>query len=143
MDYHKSDLKGEYQNKIKMSYKSSHMGVEDKKLKQAKKPLTDLDDLEIKRIGAKHGVKKTRGLTKETIHGITKPAIRRMARRGGVKRISGLIYTEARNQLKNFLKKTIHDTVAYCEHSRRTTVRASDCLMALHRNGRGLYGYYN
>jgi len=142
MDYHKSDLKGEYQNKIKMSYKSSHLGVEDKKLK-AKKPLTDLDDLEIKRMGTKVGAKKARGIAKETIHGITKPAIRRMARRGGVKRISGLMYTEARNVLKAFLKKTIHDTVAYCEHSRRTTVRASDCLNALHRNGRGLYGYNN
>jgi histone H4 len=28
--------------------------------------------------------------------GITKPAIRRLARRGGVKRISGLIYEETR-----------------------------------------------
>jgi histone H4 len=30
----------------------------------------------------------------ENIQGITKPAIRRMARRGGVKRLSGLIYDE-------------------------------------------------
>jgi hypothetical protein len=29
------------------------------------------------------------------LEGITKPAIRRLARRGGVKRISGLIYEEA------------------------------------------------
>ena len=28
------------------------------------------------------------------LEGITKPAIRRLARRGGVKRISGLIYEE-------------------------------------------------
>jgi histone H3/H4 len=33
---------------------------------------------------------------KQTIAGITKPAIRRLARRGGVKRISGLIYEEVR-----------------------------------------------
>ena len=32
--------------------------------------------------------------------GITKPAIRRLARRGGVKRISGLIYEETRRVLK-------------------------------------------
>ena len=32
--------------------------------------------------------------------GITKPAIRRLARRGGVKRISGLIYEETRGVLK-------------------------------------------
>jgi hypothetical protein len=34
------------------------------------------------------------------IRGITKPAIRRLARRGGVKRISGLIYEETRGVLK-------------------------------------------
>lgn len=36
--------------------------------------------------------------------GITKPAIRRLARRGGVKRISGLIYEETRGILKIFLE---------------------------------------
>ena len=35
-----------------------------------------------------------------TVQGITKPAIRRLARRGGVKRISGLIYEETRGVLK-------------------------------------------
>jgi len=34
------------------------------------------------------------------LRGITKPAIRRLARRGGVKRISGLIYEETRGVLK-------------------------------------------
>lgn len=38
------------------------------------------------------------------IVGITKPAIRRLARRGGVKRISGLIYEETRGVLKIFLE---------------------------------------
>ena len=36
----------------------------------------------------------------DTNIGITKPAIRRLARRGGVKRISGLIYEETRGVLK-------------------------------------------
>ena len=35
---------------------------------------------------------RERRVLKESIQGITKPAIRRLARRGGVKRISGLIY---------------------------------------------------
>ena len=35
-----------------------------------------------------------------SMQGITKPAIRRLARRGGVKRISGLIYEETRGVLK-------------------------------------------
>jgi histone H4 len=39
--------------------------------------------------------------------GITKPAIRRLARRGGVKRISGLIYEETRGILKIFLESEL------------------------------------
>ena len=35
-----------------------------------------------------------RKVLRHNIQGITKPAIRRLARRGGVKRISGLIYEE-------------------------------------------------
>jgi hypothetical protein len=42
---------------------------------------------------------------RDNIQGITKPAIRRLARRGGVKRISGLIYEETRGVLKVFLEK--------------------------------------
>lgn len=46
----------------------------------------------------------TRGQLRDNIQGITKPAIRRLARRGGVKRISGLIYEETRGVLKIFLE---------------------------------------
>ena len=38
-----------------------------------------------------------------SIEGITKPAIRRLARRGGVKRISSFIYDDSRQVLKGFL----------------------------------------
>merc|ERR1711879_1133591 len=39
----------------------------------------------------KGGAKRHRKILRDNIQGITKPAIRRLARRGGVKRISGLI----------------------------------------------------
>ena len=45
--------------------------------------------------------------------GITKPAIRRLARRGGVKRISGLIYEETRGVLKIFLENVSHLFLLY------------------------------
>jgi len=53
------------------------------------------------------------------VQGITKPAIRRLARRGGVKRISGLIYDETRGVLKLFLEGVIRDSVTYTEHAKR------------------------
>ena len=52
----------------------------------------------------KGGAKRHRKVLRDNIQGITKPAIRRLARRGGVKRISGLIYEETRGVLKVFLK---------------------------------------
>jgi len=48
----------------------------------------------------KGGHKRHRKVLRDNIQGITKPAIRRLARRGGVKRISGLIYEETRGVLK-------------------------------------------
>jgi hypothetical protein len=58
------------------------------------------------------------------LQGITKPAIRRLARRGGVKRISGLIYEKTRVLLNVFLENVIRDAVTYTEHARRKTVTA-------------------
>merc|ERR1711881_108550 len=78
---------------------------------------------------------------KQTIMGITKPAIRRLARRGGVKRISSLIYDETRTVLKAFLENVIRDSVTYTEHARRKTVTALDVVYALKRQGRTLYGF--
>nr|ABF93683.1 Histone H4, putative, expressed [Oryza sativa Japonica Group] len=74
----------------------------------------------------KGGAKRHRKVLRDNIQGITKPAIRRLARRGGVKRISGLIYEETRGVLKIFLENT---------------VTAMDVVYALKRQGRTLYGF--
>ena len=63
----------------------------------------------------KGGAKRHRKVLRDNIQGITKPAIRRLARRGGVKRISGLIYEETRGVLKVFLENVIRDSVTYTE----------------------------
>ena len=65
----------------------------------------------------------------------------RLARRGGVKRISGLIYEETRGVLKVFLENVIRDSVTYTEHARRKTVTDMDVVYALKRQGRTLYGF--
>ena len=81
------------------------------------------------------------GIYESLVKGITKPAIRRLARRGGVKRISGLIYEETRGVLKVFLENVIRDAVTYTEHAKRKTVTAMDVVYALKRQGRTLYGF--
>ena len=89
----------------------------------------------------KGGAKRHRKVLRDNIQGITKPAIRRLARRGGVKRISGLIYEETRGVLKTFMESVIRDAVTYTEHARRKTVTAMDVVYALKRQGRTLYGF--
>ena len=88
----------------------------------------------------KGGAKRHRKVLRDNIQGITKPAIRRLARRGGVKRISGLIYEETRGVLKVFLENVIRDAVTYTEHAKRKTVTAMDVVYALKRQGRTLLG---
>ncbi|KAH9056499.1 histone cluster 1, H4d [Lactarius vividus] len=63
-------------------------------------------------------------------HRITRPAIRRLARRGGT-----------RGALKIFLENVIRDSIAYTDHAQRKTVTALDVVYALKRSGRTLYGF--
>merc|ERR1712172_56062 len=93
--------------------------------------------------GGKSGAKRMdfgRKTLRESILGITKPAIRRLARRGGVKRISSYIYEETRAVLRSFLENVVRDSVVYTEHAKRKTVTALDVVYALKRQGRTLYG---
>lgn len=82
---------------------------------------------------------KRRPALEDSILGVTNKAIRRLARRGGVKRMSGLIYEEVRTTLKkDFLEPVIRDAVYYTEHAKRKTVTANDVIMALKRRGHTL-----
>ena len=72
---------------------------------------------------------------------LAQPAIRCLARCGGVKRISGTIYEETRSVLKLFLENLIKDAVTYTEHGRRKTVTALDVVFSLKKAGRTLYGF--
>jgi len=94
--------------------------------------------------GAKSGKSSTRRVKKAlkgNINGVTKGSIRRLSRRGGVKRISGLLYEEVRTVLKSFVEQVVRDSVSYTECGKRKTVTALDVVHALKNRGRTLYGY--
>lgn len=93
--------------------------------------------------GAMTEKRRHKRVLKSNIMGVGKPAIRRMARRGGVKRISGLIYDETRSVLKIFLENVIRDAVTYTEYAGRKTVTARDVCYALRLKGKTLYGTFN
>ena len=83
------------------------------------------------------GKSKTRP---ELLGGITKGDIRRLARRGGVKRISTGVYPCTRDILLGWLEGVVKDALIFMEHAKRQTVRASDVVYALKRRGQNIYG---
>lgn len=69
----------------------------------------------------------------------TKPAILRLARRAGVKRIGGLTYQKTRDYVKGFATKLIKDAITYMELARRKTVQLNDVKQSARVNGVKLY----
>lgn len=72
---------------------------------------------------------------------VSKGDIRRLARRGGVKRLSALIYHEMRLMLEAYLDRLVKDSVLHCEYSNRKTVQVEDVVRALKSRGERLYGF--
>ncbi|KAI1405256.1 putative histone H4 [Hypoxylon fuscum] len=91
--------------------------------------------------GKGKGIRRHRKILHDNIQGITKPAIRRLARRGGVKRISAQIYDEVRVALKAHLQEIIGLVVTYTEYRQKKTVTINDVLYSLRRIGRPIYGF--
>ena len=91
----------------------------------------------------KKGPKRQSKTSEDNLRGVTNSVIRRLARKGGVKRISDLVYDETRAMFKLFLEKLIRDAVSYTAHDKRCTVTASDVKHALDINGRTIYGFQN
>ncbi len=96
--------------------------------------------------GSKRGRQKVqtvlRGkILRDSIQGITRPCIHRLARRGGVKRVSGVMYEETRSVLKLFLQNVVCDVLTCIEHRRRFDIYATDVVYALKRHGHTLYGF--
>ena len=79
--------------------------------------------------------KRHRKVLRDNIQGITKPAIKRLARRAGVKRISGLVYEETRSLIKSKLESLIHNTVIITQHAKRKTIEPSDVFVATRLQG--------
>ncbi|KAJ8683062.1 hypothetical protein QAD02_018854 [Eretmocerus hayati] len=88
------------------------------------------------RAGARKRIKH-----KDSLNNITTGDIKRLARRGGVKRISALIYPLIRTALKEFLIMVVFAASIYTRHAKRNTVTAQDVIHALKRHGCTLYGF--
>lgn len=94
-----------------------------------------------KGLGKGGAAQQHRKKMKDSIEGVTKPALRRLARRGGVKRISGDIYTVVREALRDRLDLILKDAITYTTHANRKTVTTFDVVLSLKRNGAHIYGF--
>ncbi|KAL1873801.1 hypothetical protein VTK73DRAFT_764 [Phialemonium thermophilum] len=85
--------------------------------------------------------RRHRKITKDALRGITKPDIRRLARRGGVKRISVEIYSVIRETMVQHIGTILQRCVLFTEHRQAKTVTVHDVIFALKRMGRPIYGF--
>ena len=67
----------------------------------------------------------------DSVESITKSDIRRLARRGGVKRMNGRMYEEIRGDLKVFLEHVICQANIYAGYRKRLTITPLDVNYAL------------
>lgn len=72
-----------------------------------------------------------RPVYRDNIQGITKPVILRLAHRGGVKSLSGVMYEETRSILKVFLQDLIRLATLSKFYARRSTYQVKDLEFAL------------
>ena len=89
----------------------------------------------------KGGAKRHREVLRDDIQEVARPEVRRLARRGGVKRVSGLICERIGGVLEVFVENVIRDAIACTEQAKRMTVTAMDVVYALGTRGRALYGF--
>lgn len=85
--------------------------------------------------------KRHKKVLRDPILGVTKAAIKRLARRGGAKRISATMFEKIREFLDKYVEEVAHDAVIYAQHARRKTVYPMDSVYALNRLGRKMYGF--
>lgn len=71
---------------------------------------------------------------------IRKPALKRLCRRAGIKRLDGQTYGEIRTTLNDFLKPIIRQSILVMRYSGRKTVTSDDVVMVMKNNQSPIYG---
>mmetsp|Transcript_7333 Transcript_7333/g.13903 ORF Transcript_7333/g.13903 Transcript_7333/m.13903 type:complete len:247 (+) Transcript_7333:59-799(+) len=80
------------------------------------------------------------GIEEKLAKCLTRPAVQRLARRGGVKRLNKTVYTSIREIAQRYLTNLLHKVSVYTLHSGRKTVSTSDVIYGLKACNRVYYG---
>jgi len=85
--------------------------------------------------GKKKGGVKHKVVLRDNILGITKPAIRRLAHRAGVKRLSADTIDPIRNLLRTFLNHNLRIVSLLAKHAKRKTIGSKDVINGFRLQG--------
>ena len=82
--------------------------------------------------GSKKSTKKTKKTFKDSVSHITEPALQRILRRAGVKRISNKVYNHLRKEIRGYLDKILFKVILITQHDGRKTVQIKDLETGLY-----------
>lgn len=71
----------------------------------------------------------------------SKGSVKKLARKGGIKRINSMIHESLNLKMRSFLEEIIKSSIAYMELARRKTLMPRDVVYALKKKGITLYGF--
>jgi histone H4 len=77
----------------------------------------------------KRAIKARVGIS-DLLEGITKPSLRKLARRAGIKRISSTFYPAGRNLLNHNLTELLYNAITFAGCADRKTIQRDDILNA-------------
>ncbi len=66
--------------------------------------------------------------------------VRKLARRAGVKRITKLVYYEAKGNMHKFVEEAVRRALIFCDSARRKTILSKDVFAALKGMGHTMVG---
>lgn len=124
--------------------------VLEKELAESKKPVKKGKKVELKSSSSKVTKKLKKGskgyknlkqkVESQPSHYVRRPALKRLARRGGVKRLSNETYDELRDILSRYLNQILKHTLTVTHFAGRKTVSTEDVVFALKQNNSPIYG---
>ena len=88
----------------------------------------------------KGGAKRHAKNLKSMKQGITRGDIKRLARAGGVKRISGDCFDVIRDKIEGYVDDIMFKALVHVEYQKKRTVSASDVVRAMQESGTTAYG---
>ena len=77
--------------------------------------------------------RRSQKILRDPIYDVTKPGIRRLARRAGVIRVGGLMYDEMRGMIKVHIENVVRLAVIFMQYRERRTLSHGDVKEALKR----------